>query len=59
MLEFIYLLILVAAISAVYAGTRYEAMDAILVHWVKTAMWFGGALLVVHVLLYGISLWAG
>jgi len=59
LLELVYLLILIAAISLVYAGTRYEAIDAILVHAVKTAMWFGGALLLVHLLLYGVSLWAG
>ena len=59
MAELFYLVILIVGISLVYAGTRYEAMDAILSHALRTMFWFGGGLLVVHLILYGVAWWAG
>ena len=59
MLDLLCLVILIAGVSLVYAGTRYEAMDAILGHALRTVLWFGGGLLLVHLLLYGVTLLAG
>ncbi len=59
MAELFYLVILIVGISLVYAGTRYEALDAILNHALKTIFWFGGGLLLVHLILYVAAWWAG
>lgn len=50
-----YALPLIAAVSVVYAATRHEAMEAILVGSVRIGAWIGGFMLVVFVILFGVS----
>lgn len=53
-----YALPLIVSVSLVYAATRHEAMDVILAHAVRAALWMVGLLGVVLLLLYLLSLWA-
>jgi hypothetical protein len=51
-----YALPLIVSVSLVYAATRHEDMEPILIHAVRTAVWIIGFMLVVLLVLYIISL---
>jgi hypothetical protein len=53
-----YALPLIIAVSLVYAATRSEAMPQILHGALRVAIWFGGFVAVVMVILYAIAVWA-
>ncbi|MFP6613416.1 MAG: hypothetical protein VB853_10540 [Pirellulales bacterium] len=46
---------LIVSVSLVYAATRHEDMEPILIHAVRTAGWIIGFMLAVLVVLYVIS----
>lgn len=52
---FWYLIPLLVAISLVYAGTRQEAMEMILAHAWRTAVWIIGFMLVIFLILLSMS----
>ena len=49
--QFWYALPLIVVVSLVYAATRHELMQAILVHAVRTGVWITGFMVVVFCLL--------
>lgn len=55
--DFWYALPLVIAVSLVYAATRHEAMQPILVHAGRIAVWILSFMAVVFVILLLISWW--
>ncbi len=46
---------LIVSVSLVYAATRHEDMEPILIHAVRTAGWIIGFMLIVLLVLYVIS----
>lgn len=55
--ELWYALPLIVSVSLVYAATRYELMEFIIAHAIRTAVWLGGFMLIVTLVLWGLSAW--
>lgn len=55
--ELWYALPLIVSVSLVYAATRYEPMEFIIAHAIRTAVWLGGFMLIVTLVLWGLSAW--
>lgn len=51
MLDFIYAIPLILAISLVYAASRYEAMHEVLTNAARIALWISGAMAAIFIVM--------
>ncbi len=52
-----YALPLVVSVCLVYAATRYEQMEYILAHAIRTGIWMASFIVVITLVLWGMSAW--
>ena len=52
-----YALPLIVSVCLVYSATRFERMDYILAHAIRTGVWMSSFMLIVLLVLWGLSSW--
>lgn len=52
-----YMLPLIVSVCLVYSATRYEQMEYILAHALRTGVWMAGFIAIVTAVLWALSMW--